>query len=214
MRAKLKQSGVLGLARPGFDVEKILMFKGDALSIKLIGAVWDLQVGSSTDKLVLLALADYSSEEGRCWPSVAALVARTELSERAVRKALKNLQAAGRIEVIHRHRHSNMFRVHQVPVRPTLAAPGAGTPLRQMPLMGALRAARTVIDPSLRTSERSKSGSAEDQELEAHARALCFRTRMTGESAEHYRAAMKELEASLGSNAVLLIESARRRLRP
>lgn len=122
------------------------------LSTKIIDAILDRTVGSSTDKLVLLVLANYASEMGRCWPSIATLCEKTELSTRAVNNCIKRLKAAGHIGVIHRHRHSNIFTLHQVHPSPHLLrgdpAPGARYPAR--------RALRTVKDPSSEPS-RNKS---------------------------------------------------------
>ncbi len=180
----------------------------------MIAAVWDLRVGNSTDKLVLLALADFADDNGnRCFPSIAKLMARTELAKRTVMLALQRLQAAGHIEVIHRHRHSNLFKVHLVHPTPSLGAPRAPSYVQMNAFLGAPRAPRTVIDPSLITSERSKSGSAEDRELEARAKDICFRVRMSTESAAQYRRAMQEFEQGSASTSVayLLEEAARRR---
>lgn len=53
------------------------------------------QVGSSTAKAVLLAIATYADEEGHCWPSQLQLASDTELSERAIRTALVLLEKKG-----------------------------------------------------------------------------------------------------------------------
>jgi hypothetical protein len=45
----------------------------------------------STPKLVLLALADASDDEGRCWPSVAKLSVKASASTRTVRRAIQLL---------------------------------------------------------------------------------------------------------------------------
>jgi hypothetical protein len=213
MAARLKRSGVLTGRGPGLDVKTVLMFRGDALSIKMIAAVWDLRVGNSTDKLVLVALADYANEKtGRCWPSITALVARTELGKRTVLESLKRLQAAGHIEVTHRHRRSSMFKVRQPHPTPALGAPAAPSWVQMNAFLGAAAAPRTVIDPSIEPLRRSKSVSAEDRELDARARDICFRVRMSTESTAQYRAAMQEFEKGSASTSVAyLLEEARRR---
>jgi Helix-turn-helix domain len=123
------------------------------LAIKIIEAVLDLTVGSSTDKLVLFVLANFADEDtARCWPSIATLCEKTELSARAINKSIARLKAAGHIGVIHRHRHSNIFTLHVVRVSPSQVhpypAPGSRYPAR--------RALRTVKDPSSEPS-RNKS---------------------------------------------------------
>ena len=50
---------------------------------------------TSTQKVILWAMADQADDEGQCWPSVAGLMEATCLSERALRDALRTLEAAG-----------------------------------------------------------------------------------------------------------------------
>jgi len=186
---------------------------GSALSIDLIAAVWDLHLGNSTDKLVLLALADYASPEGRCWPSILALSQKTELSKRTVNDSIVRLKTAGYLEVIHRHRHSNVFTLRQLQV-----------PLRQMRLtpaatagIPAASALRTVKDPSSEPSKNLRAESVRDAGAEkvpeigvihrkepkhseefmltARARVLCFRTKMGDETWAEYRAKLDRHEA-------------------
>lgn len=49
----------------------------------------------TTKKLVLLALADCANDQGECYPSVRLLEAKCSLSDRAVQKALSELEADG-----------------------------------------------------------------------------------------------------------------------
>lgn len=195
------------------------------LSNKLLSAVWALSLGNSTDKFVLVALADYANDQGRCFPGIDALVKRTELSKRAVYLSLNRLKATPYLKTIYRHRHSSVFelsippednpvgnsevRVHQMHLSPFLGALGAPLGARGAP-QSAPRALRTSNDPSLNLRD-AKSVSAEDRDLEAHAQALCFRGRMGGESAETYRAAMKAHEEAIGSSAELLLGAAGRK---
>lgn len=50
-----------------------------------------------TDRLVLLALADWACPDGECWPSVPRLAARTGVHERTVRAAIGRLEAGGHL---------------------------------------------------------------------------------------------------------------------
>ena len=61
------------------------------MSIKLLSAAWDLQIGS-TEKMVLMCLCDFANENGTCWPSIATLCRKTSKSERTVQSALKWLR--------------------------------------------------------------------------------------------------------------------------
>jgi hypothetical protein len=50
---------------------------------------------TGTQKLVLLLLADHANDAGECWPSIDGLAADACLSDRAVRAAVRDLEAAG-----------------------------------------------------------------------------------------------------------------------
>jgi hypothetical protein len=64
------------------------------MSIKLLSASWDLDIGS-TEKMVLMSLCDHANDEGLCWPSVATLCRKTSKSERTVQMALRWLEENG-----------------------------------------------------------------------------------------------------------------------
>jgi DNA-binding IscR family transcriptional regulator len=57
-----------------------------------MSAVWDRDDLSSTQKLVLLALADWANDEGLCWPSISRLAEKASLTGRAVQKTIRGLE--------------------------------------------------------------------------------------------------------------------------
>jgi hypothetical protein len=61
--------------------------------------VWANGPSASTDRFVLLALADYANDDGICWPSVAGLMAKTCMSERGVQTVLRRLVAGGFLQI-------------------------------------------------------------------------------------------------------------------
>lgn len=70
------------------------------MSLRALTWAWGVEDVSSTQKLVLLALADHKNEQtGRCDPSVERIARRTCLSERAVRGALAALADRGLIVI-------------------------------------------------------------------------------------------------------------------
>lgn len=85
--------------------------------------VWPLEM-SSTDKLVLVALADAArnpddpDRPSQCWPPITGrngklgLVERTCLSDRAVQKAVKSLVSAGHITRVERPGHGVTYHIH------------------------------------------------------------------------------------------------------
>lgn len=64
------------------------------MSLRATSWAWTV-VAPPTAKFVLVALADHADEAGLCWPSIARLRQYTCLSERAVRGAIRALEAAG-----------------------------------------------------------------------------------------------------------------------
>jgi len=64
-----------------------------------MSAIWENGPAGSSDRFVLLALADYANEAGECWPSVASIQRRTSLSERGVQTIIRRLEAHGWLSV-------------------------------------------------------------------------------------------------------------------
>jgi hypothetical protein len=62
------------------------------VSIKLMSLVMDSPLGSPTDKLVLIVLADYANDSGsNVFPSIATLARRCDLSDRAVQQSIRRM---------------------------------------------------------------------------------------------------------------------------
>lgn len=57
--------------------------------------VWEHQGITPTQKLVLLALADWANDDGLCWPSIEKLCNKSSLSRRAVQSSIKTLCEMG-----------------------------------------------------------------------------------------------------------------------
>lgn len=66
------------------------------MSITLMSQVWKMALGT-TDKMVLLALADWSNDDGACWPSMRQLAEKTSLTDRAIRASVARLCEAGHL---------------------------------------------------------------------------------------------------------------------
>ncbi len=70
------------------------------MSIEVSNFYWDRCAGvKGSERLVILALADYCNESGWCFPSVAELARRCQLSDRGTQKILARLAAGGHIAV-------------------------------------------------------------------------------------------------------------------
>lgn len=68
------------------------------MSIKLMTAVWDREDLSSTQKLVLLSLADWANDDGLCWPSINRLAIKTSMAGRSVQRIIRDLESMGFIK--------------------------------------------------------------------------------------------------------------------
>lgn len=66
------------------------------MSVRIMSQVWGLDLADS-EMLIMLALADWSNDDGECWPSVAQLVKKTRKGERTIQGAIKSMAAAGHI---------------------------------------------------------------------------------------------------------------------
>lgn len=69
------------------------------MSIKVMSAVWDHYPAGGSELLALLALADWSDDDGRCFPSVAAIARKTRLSKSQAQRVVHSLIGAGTVVV-------------------------------------------------------------------------------------------------------------------
>ena len=121
------------------------------MSIRLMTLAWDLADISHTQKLVLLALCDSANDHGMCYPSVATLQKKCNLSDRGVQKCLADLQKMGVLAKKMRKGHSTVYVVSPskesyTPERGSPPPPNHvhPTPERGSPI--------TVIEPSIEPS--------------------------------------------------------------
>ncbi|MAW99540.1 MAG: hypothetical protein CMN72_07805 [Sphingomonas sp.] len=64
------------------------------MSIRVMSQVWELDLPDS-EKLVALALADWSNDDGVSWPSVAQIAHKCSKGTRTIQATLKRLEARG-----------------------------------------------------------------------------------------------------------------------
>jgi hypothetical protein len=108
--------------------------------------VWTMKLGT-TDKMVLLALADCANDEGIGWPPIGGekgLTSKTSLSERAVQKSIQSLCAAGHLTRVEKLGKGVLYTVHprttcaptpaqDAPPHDVRPAPRAPTPAPRAP---------------------------------------------------------------------------------
>lgn len=73
------------------------------MSIKATNWVWGLEL-PPTPKLILMALADEADDDGNCWPSIKRIARKACVSDRTVRRTLKEYGDSGLLKVVPRTR--------------------------------------------------------------------------------------------------------------
>lgn len=69
------------------------------MSVKILSMVWEGYPGGGSELLALLALADWSDDQGRCYPSMSAIADKTRLSRSQAQRVVHNLIGAGFVSV-------------------------------------------------------------------------------------------------------------------
>jgi hypothetical protein len=70
------------------------------MSVRIMALVWDFLPSGGSDLLAMLALADWSDDEGRCWPSMSSIAEKTRLSRSQAQRVVHGLISSGFLEVI------------------------------------------------------------------------------------------------------------------
>ena len=73
-----------------------------SMSFQYLDAAWESDCKHPVAKLVLVSLADHANQNGGCFPSVARLSRRCNLSRRSVQRHLRALESLGFIKSNHR----------------------------------------------------------------------------------------------------------------
>ncbi len=71
------------------------------MSIKIMTYVWGESPYEAKALLVHLALADFSNDQGECWPSQGTIAHKARCSVRYVRTVIEQMVQDGQIEVVH-----------------------------------------------------------------------------------------------------------------
>lgn len=70
------------------------------MSIRIMTKVWDGYPKGGTELLALLALADWSDDEGRCFPSINSIAKKIRLKERQVQRTVNQLINEGFVTIL------------------------------------------------------------------------------------------------------------------
>lgn len=82
------------------------------MSLELLTLAWRADLPNGSDKLVLLALADFANGDAQAWPSNDTLAAKCSRSEQTVRDALRRLARDGHVTREERSGRTTRFIVH------------------------------------------------------------------------------------------------------
>ena len=117
------------------------------LSVIPVDAVFDQRAGNA-DIRVLCALGAFADRNGKCWPATTTLAAKLGVSDRRVRKCLRNLEARGHLSTEHRPGQRSIYLLVRMPMNPGTSPSGVdpgtsgsggaerevpGTPEREVP---------------------------------------------------------------------------------
>jgi len=80
------------------------------MSIQLINEVWKLDL-PSTDKFVLISLADQANDYGVCWPSISKIAKRCGITDRAAQIVIGRLASRGLISRALRQGATTFYKI-------------------------------------------------------------------------------------------------------
>lgn len=101
------------------------------MSVRTMARVWEFSRHGGTDLLMLLAIADFSDDDGLAFPSVEKLAKKCRMSKRNAQDRLKALSESGELTILKNQgpppKYPNLFLVnlellgvkHASPVQPT-----------------------------------------------------------------------------------------------
>ena len=148
------------------------------MSIKIMAQVWERGPTDRGELLVLLALADFADDNGRCWPSVATIARKARMEPRSVQRICKQLVSQGCLTISPNsaRKGCNLYKITSdtrvtpdtvSPLTPASSPPDTRvtpplTPVSPEP-------SRTVIEPSVaaRASSSEIENSSPDSAREA-----------------------------------------------
>ncbi len=123
--------------------------------------VWENGPRDGTDALVLLALADFADDAGRCYPSMRTIANKARMTERGAQKVIRRLEAAGWVSVSTGNgRHGcNQYRIEAKKGEHGTGFKGEKTPNKVRPEHGSPRTGEQK--PRTRVQETPNGGSPE-----------------------------------------------------
>ena len=157
------------------------------MAVKVLSKVWDGFPGGGSELLALLALADWSDDEGRCWPSVASIAKKIRLSEKQARRVVHSIIETGYLSVTDNLQGGATSRRYQINLVMLSTPPVEGRAPAEVPNPSLVREApppahgrRTVIDTS-----RTVKGTSRARKTEVTLREFLDTCKINSERAIH-----------------------------
>lgn len=126
------------------------------MSVRMMSLVWELDLPDS-EKLVLLALADWANDEGRCWPSINGLARKCSKGARTVQNSIRTLEAKGHLTQHAQDRGRQChYTVHPI-VRISSDPRSNCTPAEDAPPQRTTRTPAAAAPKPLRTTNSSEA---------------------------------------------------------
>lgn len=135
------------------------------MSIRVMSSVWDNFPGAGgSELLVLLALADWSNDDGLCWPSVAAVATKSRLSRSQAQRVMRGLCDGGFVSVVGNENggkpgDTRRYRINLAAMTGRMGATG-GASAAEGPHgcaeTGSAHATQTIIESSVTIKKNSR----------------------------------------------------------
>lgn len=143
------------------------------MSVRTMARVWEASKHGGTELLMLLAIADFSDDDGRAYPSIPTLAAKCRTTPRHTNRIINALKGSGELEVKLNDgpRGTNRYRVvlerlrttphptptspltHTSPLTPTSTTPDVGVPKPLTPMSD--KPSENHQEPSKKREQRS-----------------------------------------------------------
>lgn len=145
------------------------------MSIKIMSQVWEGYPGGGSELLAMLALADWSDDNGKCYPAMSSISKKIRLKERQAQRVVHQLIENGFVQIIGNEfggapGASRQYRLvlsrltgvtHDTPAKSQTGVMGDGDGCHGRRLTGVTHDTLTVIEPSITVKKVSRSKKTE-----------------------------------------------------
>jgi hypothetical protein len=137
------------------------------MSISVMTKVWECpDVGGGSELLALLALADWSDDDGRCWPSIKSVSKKIRLQPRQAQRVVHQLIEDGFLSVIGNMNGGapGMSRQYRINLKRLTGVTGDARRVSRETQTGVVGDTQTTMEPSIEPSVKECADGAIDPE--------------------------------------------------